>query len=222
MRGNGQYMQGECGGVGAEDEGIAGEGEVAEDEIALKGDGVDGVGACGGGARKGGVAVEDEDGIGLEDWLEEAGLGGGKADGDEALAGGAACAVLGAQAGECCRGDLDAIGDGGGADEVLMHGDVLRDEGDAARVWGGWGSGLGEQIGDAEIERSEDAVEGGDTESPTAAEEVGDVRLLHAGFSSEQGGGEHLALNAAKQLRSQSLVQLGKVHFAAHARELWV
>ena len=219
--GDGEAEVVEVGGVGPEDEEVVGVGEIAEVEVAFEANGIDGALEGGVGCGQVGVAIEDDDRVGFEAWLHAAGLVGGEADGDEALASGAAGAVFGAEAGEEIGGDGDAFDDGRGADGAIVHGGCLRDKRNGVDEWAGSLSTRdGEEVSDTELERGEEAVEGGNTQSSLVAKEVGDVRRPHACFAREQGGREHLPFDSAVHFQSQLLVQLREIHRIGVAKEL--
>jgi hypothetical protein len=183
--GEGEELDGEVAGVGAEDETAFVEVNEAEEEGGSATDGVEGglMGAVGG--ERVVVAVEDGDGSGGDEGVHGGGLLGVGADGEEALPvgvfGGGAGAVV-VQAG---GGDLDSFDDGRGEDAGFVHGGGGGDDGDdlggIAGVSGNGGLCRGEVEGqdlvDGEVLRGEDTVEAFEREGAFAVEEVGDVGL---------------------------------------------
>jgi hypothetical protein len=69
-----------------------------------------------------------------------------------------------------------------------------------------------EKVFEAEQLRGEHAVESGKTEAPFAADEIGKMRGLESGLTSEKRAGELAAINAASHFRAKALVELGKIH----------
>jgi len=58
----------------------------------------------------------------------------------------------------------------------------------------------------------EHTVESGKTEAPFAADEIGKMRGLESGLTSEKRAGELAAFDAASHFRAKALVELGKIH----------
>jgi hypothetical protein len=168
--GEGEELDGEVSGGGAEDETafvVVGE---AEQEGGAAADGVKGglMGAVGG--ERVVMAIEDRDGSGGDERVHCGGLLGVGADGEEALP----VRVFGGRTGsvvvEAGGGDLKGFDDGGGGDASLVHGGGEGDDGDdldgIAGLRGGAGmrvgEGLhleGENLVDGEVLGGEDAVE---------------------------------------------------------------
>jgi len=185
--GEGEELDGEVAGVGAEDETAFVEVDEAEEERGAATDSVESglVGAVG--RERVVVSVEDGDGSRGDEGVHGGGLLGVGTDGEEALpvdvAGGGTGAVV-VQAG---GGDLDGFDDGGGGDAGLVHGGGGRDDGDDFDgVAGGDGSGGGgeverEDVFDVEMLGGEDAVEAFEREGTLVVKEVGNVGLGQPG-----------------------------------------
>lgn len=105
--------------MGSEEDAVGEEVDVADGEVLVVADGVEAwqggvVGVVGGEGVV--VAVEDDDGVGQQDGVHAADVGGGESDGDEAFplaAGGGAARAEGAE-GFC--GEVEDALDAGGAD----------------------------------------------------------------------------------------------------------
>ena len=218
MGGEGEELDGEVAGVGAEDETAFVEVDEAEEERGAATDSVESglVGAVG---REGVVvSVEDGDGSRGDEGVHGGGLLGVGTDGEEALpvdvAGGGTGAVV-VQAG---GGDLDGFDDGGGGDAGLVHGGGGRDDGDDFDgVAGGDGSGGGgeverEDVFDVEMLGGEDAVEAFEREGTLVVKEVGNVGLLEACLLGETGSGEGTTLDTAEELETEEFVEVIEVH----------
>jgi hypothetical protein len=188
--GQGEELDGEGSGVGAEDKATFVEVHEAEEEGGSAADGVEGglVGPVGGEGVV--VAVEDGDGSGDEEGVHCGGLLGVGADGEEALpvgVGGGGTDAVGVVAVEAGGGDLDGFNDGGGEDAGLVHGRGGGDDrDDLDGVAGGDGRGGGgdverEDLVDGEVLRGEDAVESFEREGAFSVEEVGDMGLGQPG-----------------------------------------
>ena len=99
------------------------------------------------------------------------------------------------------------LNDGGG------HGDGLRDDRDDVHSFPGIPFGGGEigVAGDGEVLNAEglsqeDAVEGGETESPPAVEEGGDVGLGKAGLARKERAALSSEVDATPGLKAQAFV----------------
>ena len=117
---------------------------------------------------------------------------------------------------ERARGQMDEIEDGalidGGRTQSSLMGDERHDGGivktgldaGAGRVW--------KEVFEAEQLSGEYTVESRKTEAPFAADEIGKMRGLESGLTSEKRAGELAAINAASHFRAKALVELGKIH----------
>jgi hypothetical protein len=218
--GEGEELDGEVSGVGAEDETALVEVDEAEEEGGSAADGIEGglMGAVG--CQRVVVAVEDGDGAGGDERIHGGGLLGVGADGEEALPVGVFGGRTGAVVVEAGGGDLDGFDDGRGGDAGFIHGSGGRDDGhDLDGVAGRSREGglrRGEierqDLVDGEVLRGEDAVETFEGKGAFAIEEVGNVGLLEAGLLGEAAAGEGTAFDAAKEFDAEELMQVLKVH----------
>ena len=220
--GEGQELNGEVPGVGAEDEAAFVEVYETEKKGSSAANGVEGalMGAVRG--QRVVVAVQDGDGSGREQRVHRGGLLGVCADGEEALPMGVSGGGAGAIVVEPGDGDVDGLDDGGGGDSRLIHGSGGGDDGDGfdgvagLRRRGSGGvacaEGEGQDLVDGEVLRGQDAVEALEGEGAFVVEKVRDVGLLEAGLLGEAAAGEGAALDAAKEFKAKKFVQILKVH----------
>lgn len=202
--------------VGAEDETVGLITDVPEGEGVEKVDGVD-VGTRGIiGCKRVVVAVDDNDGARLEDWLHWPGLGGSEADGEKALpvaaSKGAARAELiksaGGQVNKLEGGTLihnGGVKRGGVCDE--RHGGSLF-----GIVFGGSTSGLGQKVFNAQQLSGENPVECREAELALAMDKIRQVRRAQAGLAGEERTGKQAAINTASYFDAEPLVKLRKIH----------
>jgi hypothetical protein len=141
--GEGEKLDGEVSGVGAEDETGFVEVDKAEEEGCSAADCVEGglMGSVGG--QRVVVAVEDGDGSGGDERVHGGGLLGVGADGEEALPVGVPGGGAGAVVVKARGGDLDGFDDGSGRDAGLVHGGGGGDDGDDLDGVAGLGGGGG-------------------------------------------------------------------------------
>jgi len=221
--GEGEELDGEVAGVGAEDETAFVEVDEAEEEGGSATDGVEGglMGAVGG--ERVVVAVEDGDGSGGDEGVHGGGLLGVGADGEEALPVGVFGGRAGAVVVQAGGGDLDGFDDGRGGDAGLVHGGGGGDDGDdLGGIAGvGWDGGLrrgesvdleGQDLVDGEVLRGEDAVEAFEGEGAFAVEEIRDMRLLKARLLGEAAAGEGAAFDAALEFQAEEFVKVLEIH----------
>jgi hypothetical protein len=107
---------------------------------------------------------------------------------------------------------MDEIEDGalidGGRTQSSLMGDE-RHDGGIIKI------GLGrvrKKVFEAEQLSGEHTVESRKTEAPFSADEIGKMRGLESGLTSEKRAGELAAVDAASHFRAKALVELGKIH----------
>jgi len=74
---------------------------------------------------------------------------------------------------------------------------------------------------DAEQLGGEQTVKSRKTEAPFAADEIGKMRGLESGLTSEKRAGELAAVDAASHFRAKALVESGKIHLWKFDFELY-
>jgi hypothetical protein len=185
--GEGEELDGEVAGVGAQNEAAFVEVDEAEEEGGAAAYGVERglMGAVGG--ERVVMAVEDGDGAGRDERIHGGGLLGVGADGEEALPVGVFGRRAGAIVVEAGGGNLDGFNNGCGGDADLVHGGGGGDDGDDFYGVAGWNGGLGggelerEDLVDGEVLGGEDAVEAFEGEGTFLVEEIRDMGLVERG-----------------------------------------
>ncbi len=166
------------------------------------------------------MAVEDNDCAGGDEGLHGGGVSGIGAQGEEAMPVGLVLGAPGAIFVEPRRGDGDALDDGMGGDDGVVHGDGGGDERDRLDLalvrWDGCGLKVDcagrQDLGDGEVLGGEDAVETVEGEGPFAIEEVRDMCLAEAGLLGEARAGEGVGVDAPEEFNPEVLVEVGEVH----------
>jgi hypothetical protein len=147
------------------------------------------------------VPIDDGDRVRREDGLHGNGVGGGKANGDEAKPILAGVCAAGAKGLEDAGGDAEEIVDGVRRNVVTVERGCDGDQGHCVVFGLCEGSAMGgkklirQKIGDCEELRLEDFVESFEAESSLPAEEVRDVRLPESGLLREHRAGEDTAID---------------------------
>ena len=117
---------------------------------------------------------------------------------------------------ERSRRQMDEVEDGALVDGGRMQSCFMRDEGHdrgIVKIGMNFGSGgVWKQVSDAEQLGGEHTVKSRKTEAPFSADEIGKMRGLESGLTSEKRAGELAAINAASHFRAKALVELGKIH----------
>ena len=159
------------------------------------------------------MAVENDEGANAEEGIHRESLGGVEADSHEAVPGATADGAASGKAGEEAGREQDGVGDGAGGDDGGGHGHGLRDDrddvhGDVLISFRGResrGVVAGEFL-DSESLGEEQAIEGGQTETATAVEKVGDVRLSQSGLACEQRPAQNSSVDATPDFQTKTLM----------------
>jgi len=111
---------------------------------------------------------------------------------------------------------MDEVEDGALVDGGRTQSGFMRDERhDGGIVKTGLDAGSGrvwKKVFEAEQLSGEHTVESRKTEAPFATDEIGKMRGLESGLTSEKRAGELAAVDAASHFRAKALVELGKIH----------
>lgn len=126
---------------------------------------------------------------------------------------------------ERARGQMDEVEDRALVDRGRAQSGFMRDErhdGGIVKIGMNFGSGrVWKQVSDAEQLGGEHTVKSRKTEAPFAADEIGKMRGLESGLTSEKRAGELAAVDAANHFRAKALVELGKIHLWKFDFELY-
>ena len=117
---------------------------------------------------------------------------------------------------ERSSGQMDKVEDRSLVDSGRTQSSFMRDErhdGGIVKIGLDVGAGrVRKKIFETEQLSGEHTVEGRKTEAPFAADEIGKMRGLESGLTSEKRAGELAAVDAASHFRAKALVKLGKIH----------